>query len=219
MKIFLIPGLGFNKRIFERLDLKEHDVEHISWIEPHQGEALKEYALRMCQVLLEVKEPFGIIGHSLGGIVAQYFTQLPNLHKLILLSTITSRREMPLLFKLVGPLKLYHLFTKELSVRTVGMWGKSHGYETDVEKEVFKSMVAERSNTYLQWALKSLSMWSEENSGHSERIVRIHGKNDKTFPIGLVQETDYIVENGSHIMVYTKAKEVGTIVLNELKES
>jgi len=34
MKAYLLLGLGFDHRIFDRLDLGSLDVEYLNWIEP-----------------------------------------------------------------------------------------------------------------------------------------------------------------------------------------
>ena len=41
MKIYLLPGLGFDHRIFARLDLGGLDVEYINWIEPKDKEPIR----------------------------------------------------------------------------------------------------------------------------------------------------------------------------------
>jgi hypothetical protein len=40
MKIFLIPGLGFDFRIFQNIDFEDFEVEYINWIEPKLEESL-----------------------------------------------------------------------------------------------------------------------------------------------------------------------------------
>ncbi len=47
MKVACIPGLGFDRRIFAKLDFDGHDVEFLDWLEPERGESLIRYVERM----------------------------------------------------------------------------------------------------------------------------------------------------------------------------
>ena len=46
-EIYLIPGLGFDCRIFRHLDWGAHPVVHLNWIEPEEAEGLTHYARRL----------------------------------------------------------------------------------------------------------------------------------------------------------------------------
>jgi len=216
MKIYLIPGLGYDCRIFERLDLNEFDVTEINWIEPKINEKIHQYAQRIFPKVINPTEKIILIGHSLGGVLSQEIASINQIEKIILISSIQSRKEIPLNFKLIKPLRLSKIFTKELSLKTFKYWGKSHGFETDREKYLFKSMVGKQTNFYLQWALRELSSWQETTISFLTEIIHIHGKNDKTLPYKLIKHPDFTIENGSHICVLKKAEEISEIIKNNL---
>jgi hypothetical protein len=75
-------------------------------------------------------------------------------------------------------------------------------------------MVSKHSNKYLQWALKALSSWDTTVIPSRTEIVQIHGTNDKTFPINLIKDPDYTIDQGSHFFVYNQAKKVAGILKN-----
>ncbi len=216
MKIYLIPGLGYDCRIFEKLDFKNHNVEYLQWIEPMVNEAIYDYAQRMCSSILEEKDNVVIVGYSLGGIVAQEIARRKKIEKIILISSLKSREELPFQFKVIAPLKIHKLFTKELCVRTVRFWGKSHGFETKELRDLLKKMVGRQSNKYLQWALKSLSTWNPPKETIQPPIFQIHGTDDKTLPIKSIKNPNVIIENGSHIMIYKRHKELNEIIMKEI---
>ncbi|MGB0789747.1 MAG: alpha/beta hydrolase, partial [Marinirhabdus sp.] len=136
---------------------------------------------------------------------------------IILISSIKSRKELPLFFKLVKPLKLSTLFTKKLCTKTVKYWGKNHGFETKSEKDLFKSMVGKHTNFYLQWALRELSSWHGPKISPQTKIVHIHGTNDRTLPYKLVSKPDFTIENGSHICVLKKPEKISALIKNILQ--
>ena len=212
MKVFLIPGLGYDCRIFDRLDLQEFDVTKLEWIEPKKDEKIHNYSQRLFANFKNSKENILLIGHSLGGIVSQEIASTNQITKIILISSIKSRKELPLYFKLVKPLRLYKFFTREISLSTFRYWGKSHGFQTENEKGLFRSMVGKQTNTYLKWALRELSSWHEPEISSDTQIIQIHGTKDKTFPFKLINSPNFSVEGGSHICVLRKAEKISAII-------
>ncbi len=219
MKIYLIPGLGYDCRLFENLDFKNNQVKCLNWIEPNSGESINDYAARMCHSILDDKDDVIIIGHSLGGIVAQEVASLTRVKKVILISSIKSRSELPLHFKAIAPLKIYKFFTKELCINTVRFWGKYHGFENDQLQDLFKSMVGRHSNDYLKWALKSLSRWHPPKDLNHTSIFHIHGTKDRTLPFGLIRNPDIVIEKGSHILALKRFDEINELILDQIDEN
>ncbi len=216
MKIYLIPGLGYDCRIFDNLDLQEFDVTRINWIEPTGNERIHEYANRLWSTLEKSNERKILIGHSLGGIVAQEIASSNQIEKVILISSIKSRKELPLYFKLVKPFRLERFFTRKICLKTVKYWGKYHGLGPEEDQLLFKSMIGNQTNFYLQWALRELSAWQEPKLTQT-KVVHIHGTNDKTLPYRLVKNPDYIIEKGSHVCVI-KRVEIITEIIKEVIE-
>ncbi|MFK8101124.1 MAG: alpha/beta fold hydrolase [Saprospiraceae bacterium] len=218
MKIFLLPGLGYDERIFENLDFGDYTVEALTWIEPEPAESLLSYASRMGKRILEEEEELILIGHSLGGILAQTLATLKKIPKLILIASIKSREELPWHFKMVAPLRLQYFFTKGICIHTVKYWGKVHDLVTPAEQALFKSMVSRHTNTYLQWALKTLSNWEAPKLPETTTICQIHGTKDKTFPIQYIKKPSYSIKQGSHILLYKRSEEVSAIIRAELEK-
>lgn len=218
MKIYLIPGLGFDDRIFAKCALSGFDVHYLNWIEPLKNESIDAYAQRLGHAIPSDQEKTTLIGHSLGGIMSQHIACWKNIHKIILISSIKSRDEMPLQFKLVKPFFLQHFFTKEITIRTVKFWGKSHGYESEEEQDLFAHMVGSHSNAYLQWALGSLSTWKNPALPATTEIVHIHGDIDKTFPIKHIQQPQYTIPQGGHFMIYKQPEVINEILIKELND-
>jgi pimeloyl-ACP methyl ester carboxylesterase len=218
MKIYFIPGLGFDSRIFQNLKLVGIDVEYIDWIDPiSSNENISDYAARLSINIKPQSEGTVLIGHSLGGVLSQEIAQIKKIDKIILISSIKSRKELPFHLKIVAPLRLHHLFIKKICIKTVKYWGKKHGYESNSEQDLFKSMVAKNTNKYLQWALKTLSKWQSPNLPKETTIFQIHGSDDKMFPLKLIDKPNVVIENGSHVMLLKPYREINEIILEEIK--
>lgn len=216
MRIYLIPGLGFDRQIFSKLEIGSASLQYLNWIEPLKKEDLRSYAKRLAKDIADNGEKTILIGHSLGGIVSQEIACFRAIDQVILISSIKSRTELPAFFKLVKPLGLQKLFRKGWTINTVKYWGKQQDYVSQEEQDLFKDMVAKQSNHYLQWALKTLSIWKEPNVPARTTITQISGALDKTFPIKLIDQPDYQIEDGAHFMVYRQAQRMSQIIKTEL---
>lgn len=215
MNVYLIPGLGYDQRIFERLDLKKVQAIALDWIEPKAEEDIQQYARRMAERIPESAEKITLIGHSFGGIMAQEIANLRSVEKIILIGSIKSREELPFYFKMVAPLKLYVFFTKEICIRSIPYWGKKHGFVSTEDQELFKSMLGKQSNQYLQWALRQLSIWQTVVLPEHTQIFHIHGDRDKTLPFSLIQKPYFRISNGGHLISYRRAEEL-SVLLSDL---
>lgn len=213
--IYTLPGLGFDGRIFDKIDFGKNRVTHLHWIDPNPAEHLSDYAKRIAANIENESERVILIGHSFGGILAQEIAQLIDVQKIILISSVKCSEEMPWFFQLVSLLGLHRFFTKKLISGTFACWAKSHGYRTAEEQRLFKNMIDGQTDNYLQWALKSLSEWNP--SGEPDvKIAHIHGTKDKTFPIHLLTQPYRTVDGGSHFMVFSQAEIVGRMIREEI---
>lgn len=219
MKVILLPGLGYNCRIFERIRFDDPEAGCLNWIEPLPNEPIRDYSVRLSEGLPRNSEKIILIGHSFGGIVSQEIAMIKPIEKIILVSSIKSHVEIPFFFRIIKRWGLYKYFTKELSIKTLKYWGKTHGFRSTDEQELFRDMVGEQSNHYLQWALKTLSEWRAPQLPLNTEIFQIHGTRDKTFPFKLIEKPDIVVENGSHVMVYTQSENIQTILNNAIKKN
>jgi len=219
VKLILIPGLGYDHRIFEKLSLDELDVEYLDWIEPEKNERIKDYANRLflsCQLM---DNNLTIVGHSFGGIIAQEIAAIHKIKKVILLSSIVSRREFPIWLKICKALSLHKLPIRKLSSFSVKIWGQYHGFDTAERIILFKSMVNKYSDHYFYWAVKELSEWKGVTFSGSTEIFQIHGTKDLTFPIKRIQNPNYIVENGNHVFMLDQPDISNRIIKNEAQQS
>lgn len=217
MKVYLIPGLAFDHRIFTKLDLRRVDYEFMPWIEPFKEERFEDYARRFTKDI-PIQQYGGtiLIGHSLGGMLCQEIARYRRIDKIILLSSIRSREELPLHFKIVSPFNLQRFFTKKITLKTFPLWAKFHDYQTTEEQNLFKDMIVKHSDEYLKWALGSLSKWQTPKVPPNTEIFRLHGKKDRTFPAKLIKEVDHLIPDAGHFMVYKNPELISDLLFRSL---
>ena len=219
MKVYLVPGLGYDYRIFENLDFKGLNIEYIHWIEPRPDEHIHDYAIRLFAEIPNESEQLVLVGYSMGGVVSQEIATVKRIDKIILISSIRSEKELPFLFRLIKNLRLHHLFSKKLAIDTISFWGKKHGIGEPREHDLFRSMIAKPSGHYFKWALKALSQWKAPVLPQTTQIFQIHGDNDLTFPIELIRQPDVIIKTGTHFMLYNQSEYFNDILLQEIENT
>ena len=88
MKIYCFSGLGADERVFAFLKLNPpYELIPVIWIKPLEGEVLEEYSKRISENI-ETKNPFGILGVSFGGVVAQEVSKIVKPKFTLLISSI-----------------------------------------------------------------------------------------------------------------------------------
>ncbi|MBK7103886.1 MAG: alpha/beta hydrolase [Ignavibacteriae bacterium] len=211
--LYFIPGLCFDKRIFENLNLNSQKITYLNWIEPRIKESLSNYVERITQQISNNENKIILIGHSFGGIVVQEISKIINVEKVIIISSIKLSKEKPFSLLMFKHLPVYKLFNKKLVLKTFPLWANLFGYNSDKGKTLFINMLNNCTDNYFRWAFDKIVNWENEKIIHPN-LFHIHGTNDKTFPIKLISNP-IIVEDGSHFMVNSKAEDLSKI-LNEL---
>lgn len=213
ISVYLFPGQGSDYRIFGDLSWnKKYDLAYMTLPTPDKGESMKEYALRFVP-LIDTTEKFILIGVSMGGMICAELADVLNPKKTILISSAKTRNELPGRYTFNKYLKL----NKIMPSKTVRKWAifLQPVVEPDSKNDdLFIHMLSSKDPVYLKRTIDMIINW--ERTEYNSQILHIHGSNDNTIPIKNV-ETDYIIEEGSHMMVLTRAKEITAILEGILK--
>lgn len=214
-KVYCICGLGADERIFGKL-IWQPDVEvhYIQWLMPESDETLEAYAARMSSQITSTGD-FTLIGVSFGGIMAIEITRIIPVKKLILISSVETRNQIPTWMKLCGKLRLYKLIPTGVlhDIRPLKLFEPIENYFLGAFTEDQKVLVNEyRKNVnphYLKWSIRQILHWKNEKA--LENVYHIHGTADRIFPINKVNPT-HRVEAGRHFMLYHKPENVSEIL-------
>lgn len=214
--IYLIPGLGAGSEIFEYLRLPEDhfEVHYLEWLMPESpDESLESYAIRM-SASIKKEEPV-LIGVSFGGVMAQEICKLIPVKKVIIISSLKRRSELPRRLKLLQKLGLYKLLpTRRIS--KIDDFSRFNFHQSVKRKaELYNRYMRVRNEKYLNWAIEKVLHW--KGNGDISDVVHIHGTRDEIFPIKYI-ENCISVENGTHAMIITKAKKISEIIKNSLEK-
>lgn len=103
-EIYLLSGLGADKRVFDFIDLSGFKTNHVDWVAPIDNESIENYAKRLLRQI-KTKRPI-IIGVSFGGMVTVEIAKQIETEKVILISSAKTRLDIPFYFRIIGQLRL-----------------------------------------------------------------------------------------------------------------
>ena len=214
LHIYFVPGLAASSKIFEYLKFPEekYELHFLEWLLPlSEKETIEDYAQRMAISITE-SSPV-LIGVSFGGIIVQEISKYLSPKKIILISSVKSRDELPKRLKAIQLTKAYKLFPakaitniEELSIYAFGNFAKKR-------VGLYKEYLSIRNEKYLAWAIYNMLHWQQISP--LKNTLHIHGNNDGVFPIKHIKNC-VTINKGTHIMILNKAKSISKIIIDSL---
>ena len=126
----------FYIQVFKNIYLQpQYEVIHLNWIKPEKNESLRTYALRMAEKI-DRSEKFGLVGLSLGGMVATEIAKAFPPEKVVLISSIPLSSHMPAYFRWAGFLRLHRIVPVSL-IKQMARVKRVFTAETSEDKKMF----------------------------------------------------------------------------------
>ncbi len=210
--IFLIPGLGADCRIYKNIDLKGYEAVHVEWIEPGKSDTLASYAQKLIDQYNIIPKSI-VIGNSLGGMIAVEIAKKVDLDKIILISSIKSVDEAPWYFSFFRATKLHHLIPVQKLTSLEFLIEYAFGGMSEKDQQLFADMLRNTSPRFVKWAVDAILLW--DNHFITKNVYHITGDRDKVFPYKKIKGAT-IVKGGTHVMIFTKAREINIWLKNIL---
>src|SRR5690349_14123018 len=98
--LYIFSGLGADEKAFQKLNLDAYQQTHIRWIKPGVNEPIEEYAKRLLEQVI-TPNPV-LMGLSFGGLMAIEVSKHIDTDKIILISSVKTKKEIPLPYRILG---------------------------------------------------------------------------------------------------------------------
>ena len=199
----MMPGLAASSMVFEniKLDSKKYSLHRIDWIQPKKNESLNAYCIRLSKNIKH-KNPI-LLGVSFGGIIVQELEKIINVKKLIIVSSVKSHKEYPILYKIARDYQLNNALPFGMFDNFIKFSLKLNINKLYKRIDLAERYLTERNEIYLEWAVWSLLNWKQEK--YRPDLIHIHGDKDKVFPIENISKCIKI-KGGRHEMIILRAK-------------
>jgi esterase/lipase len=216
--VYFMPGLAASSSIFERIDLPKDtfEIHLLEWFMPEKQESLQSYAKRMSEKVTH--DNAVLIGVSFGGILVQEMAQFLNLRKLIIVSSVKSKTELPRRMKIAKTTKAYKLLPTGLLQDVEKLVKYAFGDIMKQKMKLYEQFLHMRNKEYLDWAIEQVICWDRVSI--DPNVIHIHGDADEVFPVKNVKK--FInVKGGTHIMILNRFRwfnqHLPKIILEEAK--
>ncbi len=206
---YLIPGLGADERVFQRLRLAG-ETHVLRWLPPQTpAEALPHYAARLAEAVPPTRACW-LVGVSFGGVLALEVARLRPLARVVLISSFAGPHELPWLGRMARATGLYHLLPPLLLPRLPHLANWFFGVKSRPDQQLLRQILQDTDPAFTRWAIARLLQWP----GWPEvPVVRIHGTDDRLLPHGAAH-SQYRLPGG-HLIIISRAAEISQI-LNQL---
>jgi pimeloyl-ACP methyl ester carboxylesterase len=208
--IYFVPGLAASSKIFEYLSLSNEKFEFhfLEWLLPLSvSESIENYAKRMADQVIH--ENSVLLGVSFGGIMVQEMSKYLNANKIILISSVKCRDELPKRLKVIQKTKAYKLFLSK-SIKNIEDFSIYAFGDMAIKRvHIYKEYLSIRDEKYLNWAIYNVLHWQQKDP--LPNILHLHGIDDSVFPIKHIKNS-IPIKNGTHIMILNKAKYISKII-------
>jgi pimeloyl-ACP methyl ester carboxylesterase len=212
--VYFVPGMAAGGEIFRNIKFPEkYEIHILEWLIPEKMESLSDYAKRMADRINE--ENSILIGVSFGGVVVQEMSQFLKLKKLIIISSVKTRSELPRRMKFASITKAYKLIPTRLVLSADDLTKFAIGPKSKKRLSLYQQYLYVRDKNYLDWALEKMVTWGQMET--MKDIVHIHGEKDMVFPVKYITNS-IVIEGGTHIMILNKGREISQKLLEIFEE-
>ena len=214
--VYLIPGQGADARLYKNIHLDSvFEVRNIEYFTPEKDWDMNDFARQLAKQI-DTTSRFSIVGVSLGGMLATEMNDFLNPDTIILISSAKCRKELPFRYRFQKIIPIYKLVPG--SIVKLGAKVLQPVVEPDRGKDAktFKAMLRDKDPKFLKRTVKMILEW--DRLEYDPKIVHIHGDLDKTIPARNVA-FDYLVEDGSHMMVLTRGALISELLNQVLIET
>jgi len=201
--VYFIPGMAANSSIFEYIKLPENQyrMHYLEWIIPEKNETLHGFVKRL---ILGIKHENPIlVGVSFGGIIVQEIAKVIPVKKVVLISSVKTKHELPRRMVLAKYTGLHHLIPTSLVYKLEVIAKYAYGESVVKRLHLYSKYLSVRDKYYLDWSIDKIIHWDQQQP--LSNTVHIHGELDKVFPFVYIKEC-VVVKGGTHIMIINKHK-------------
>lgn len=199
--VYCMPGLAANPTIFERIELpkEKFQIHWLDWLLPKKKESLQDYSRRMCE-RVKHENPV-LIGVSFGGLVVQEMSRFCKPLRVIIISSVKTRDELPRRMRLARITGLFKVLPTSLARHVDAFENVAVGDFAKKRVQLYKKYLSITDTRYLDWAIEKMVCWERETP--LEGVVHIHGDKDEILPFKYIKGC-IVVEGGTHIMILNR---------------
>jgi hypothetical protein len=147
--------------------------------------------------------------------IAVEIAKLILVKKVILISSIKTSNEAPWYFSLFRALPVYKLIPGKWFTSLGFLVKPLFGHMSEEDAWLFSDMLKNTSPIFVKWAMGAVLNWKNETI--PPNLYHITGNKDLIFSYQRIHGAS-IVDGGTHIMIFDKAKDINKLLKRILKK-
>lgn len=198
---YLIGGIATDERLYRYQLAQIPGAVYLPFQKHDRGDTMETYVHKFLP-LINTSRPFNIVANSMGGIMAMELIRHIQPEKVVLVSSVKSRKEMPLRLRQLKYTRLHRLlpgagfiagirfgtlFVKEIT----GVPGR---------RELVIQMAKSNPPDFLYWCVHAIVNWKGADE-YRKDIIHIHGSADMMFPARHIRNAVFI-PGGTHNILF-----------------
>lgn len=218
MTTYCIGGIATDHTLFDPLLLQLPGAVYLPFPQHSPDDTMEHYALRFLP-LIDTTAPFHIIANSMGGIITMELLRYIQPEKVILISSVKCRKEMPWRLRQLKYTRLHRLLSGR-SFQAAIRYGSRFVAElnrTPGLRDTVIRMAEHNKPQFLSWCVNAIVNWQGKED-YREDIIHIHGTRDAMFPFKLLSGA-IPVAGGTHNMQLCRSAEIVALLRQYLERS
>ncbi|MEM7645537.1 MAG: alpha/beta hydrolase [Pseudomonadota bacterium] len=210
MRLFMLPGLGANWRLFQYQLSDLEAIQVPEWLEPEAEESLQDYSRRWVKEL-NPQPGDAVGGMSFGGQVALEMAQCFPFRCVLLIAANRRSAEISSTFRfqtrlLQGlPESVVRTSLKTIAIPKL----KKEENLQDEQVKVLETMVDEMDFPFFRWSSRAAATWEHEFEPEkfSMPIHQLHGQGDSIIKLSDPSEAE-VWSDAGHLLNFTHSQRV-----------
>lgn len=199
--LYYMPGMCAGPHIFENISLpaEKYETHWLEWKKPQKNESVTAYAKRLCTAVKH--SDVVLVGVSFGGIIVQEMQKFITVRRLILISTVKTKYELPRFMRFGRRTKLYRLLPTGMARHFDKLGTLPLSKTTQKRFRLYKRYITIVDKAYLDWSVNQILNWQQEEPVPGS--IHIHGDADGIFPIKNIKDC-IVIKDGTHMMIINR---------------
>lgn len=207
LHIYLIPGMGADRRLFAPLEIQHGQLHFIDWKYIPGTKTMRDYAEKLCETITTENNIY--IGSSLGGMMAREMALVKKPLDLLLLSAPASREEFPPVLKIGSAFNMGRWFGPKTTFKMNRLADTFMGFSDTDDRALFYDMLQGLEPEFIHFAINAILDW--ETKERPSTYFQLVGSKDKLFK-GKRMLQPSIIEGAGHFMTFERPNEISQMV-------
>jgi len=214
LNIYLIPGMGADHRLYEKLFIDSGQVHYLNW-KPHgTARSLSDYAEVMAEHIQT--ENNVVVGSSMGGMMAVEISRIVKPLSTVLISAPTGRHEFPPVLKALHRTGIQHVVSPKQILQASRLADAFMSFRDPAHRELFYEMLRGNGQDFLHFSVKAVLGWKNTEPPEGD-YIQIVGSHDKLFKTRRMSNP-IVLEGSGHFTTFERAEELSAIINSYLRE-